>query len=193
MNIKQDKTRKTEMGLKNFLGNITDWSKISPRIFFALTFICGVFLFGGNAFFKTLGLDGIQTQYRPYFGLGFLIFGALFISFPITEVAKWFYNWFKEKYKHQRMIKHYKEWFTHLTPIQKEILRSFIKSNTRSMSLDFKDGTVNELMNAGIIYLPTNISIFKNNPRVDDDGMYTAYNIQPWVFKYLKEHPELLS
>jgi hypothetical protein len=63
---------------------------------------------------------------------------------------------------------------------------------TRSMSLDYKSGIVNELFNAGIIYLPTKISIFDSNPRVDD-GMYTDYNIHPWVFKYLKEHPEILS
>lgn len=174
------------MGLKNFLGSITDWSKIPPRISFTLTVICSAFLFVGSDFFKTLGLDDIQTQYRTYFGLGFVVFGSLFISFPIAAGMKWFYNWQKDKYIQHKRKKLVKEWFTHLTPAQKEILRTFIEKNTRTLSLDYKDGVVNELMNAGIIYLPTAISIF-------DDEMYTDYNIQAWVFKYLNEHPELLS
>ena len=180
------------MGVEKFLDKITDWSKFSPRILFTLTVICGAFLFGGSSFFKTLGLDSIQTQYRSYFGFGFLLFGALFLSFPMSKGGKRFYYWLQEKYNQQKREKYYREWIAHTTPAQKRILRSFVDNNTRSLSLDFQDGALNELMNAGIIYLPTNISIFKRRPRVDD-GLYTDYNIQTWVFKYLKEHRELLS
>ncbi|MCL4559869.1 MAG: superinfection exclusion B family protein [Chloroflexi bacterium] len=178
--------------MEKFLSNLTDWSKFSPRILLALTIICGAFLFGGSDFFKTLGLDTIQTQFRSYFGLGFLFFGALFFSFPAAEVFKWIYNWLKRRFDQYQKEKRYKEWFTHLTPSQKEILRSFIENETRTRSLDYRDGTVGELMNAGIVYLPTNISFFERYPRVDD-GMYTDFNIQPWVFKYLKAHPEILA
>lgn len=177
--------------MDKFLGSLTDWSKFPPRILFALTIICGAFLFGSNNFFKTLGLGAIQSHYRPYFGMGFLLFGALFISFPVTEGVKWFYGWLKQKYDQRKRTKHYKEWLAILTPAQKEILRAFIDSNTRSMSLDYSDGTVTELMNARIIYLPSNIRFFNSFPR-KLGGMYTDFNIQPWVFKYLKEHPEIL-
>ena len=174
------------MGLGKFLGNLTDWSKYPPRVLLVLTLICGAFLFGGSDFFKILGLDIIQAKYRPFFGLGFILFGALFFSFPIMEGVKWIYKWLKHKYDQRKKVKHYKEWFTHLTPTQKVILHSFIENNTRSMTLDFSDGTVKELANAGLIYLPSNLTLFQ-------DEWYTDYNIQPWVFKYLKEHPEILE
>ncbi|MCJ7583798.1 MAG: superinfection exclusion B family protein [Anaerolineales bacterium] len=180
------------MGLEKFVSSLSDWSKFPPRVLFALTLICGGFLFGGNSFFKTLGLDEIQTQYRPYFGLGFLLFGVLLISFPIAEGLRRLYHWLIEKYNQRRRFELTKEWLTSLTPAQKKILHSYIDKNTRSLRLDYKDGTVNELMIAGILYLPSNISLFDTNPRVDD-GWYTDYNIQPKVYKYLQEHPELLS
>jgi hypothetical protein len=173
-----------------FLSNLTDWYKFPPRILFAITVVCGVFLFGGSDFFKTLGLDTIQYQGRPYFGLGFLLFGALFISFPITEGSKWFYKWLKQKNDQQQKKSAFKKWFAYLTPAQTIILRSFIENNTRSQSLNCADGEVNELKNAGIIYLPTNITFFD---RYRLDGMYADFNIQPWVWDYLKKHPETLK
>jgi Super-infection exclusion protein B len=168
-----------------FLGSLTDWSKFPPRVLLALTVICGVFVFGGSDFLKTLGLDLIQTQYRPLFGLGFLVFGALLLSFPIAEGGKWIYQKLYYVYDQGEKKKFYLEWFKVLTPPQKEILRGYIDSDTRSRSLDFNDGVVKELVNTGIIYLPGRYSRLSI-------GWRTDYLIMPWVFTYLKEHPEIL-
>ena len=180
------------MELEKFLGNIIDWNKIPPRILFALTVICGVFVFGGDDLLKYLGLAAIQSRYRPFFGFGFLLFGALFLSYPIATMWKQFSEWLKRESNRRKQEKIYKEWLKRLTPRQKEILRRFVKNQTRSVQLDYTDGAVNELVNAGIIYLPTEISIFQRRPRADN-GLYTSYNIHPWVYEYLKEHPEMLS
>lgn len=180
------------MDLSKIINNLTDWAKFSPRILLAFTIICGAFLFGDSDIFITLGLEYIQAQFRPYFGIGFLFFGSLLISFPISEGIKFLYKKLKTKVEQQQRRKIVKDWLLQLTPSQKEILRKFIINDTRSYSLNYEDGSVTELMNAGIIYLPTSISIFKRFPR-QGNGLYTDFNIQPWVFKYLKDHLELIN
>ena len=178
------------MSFGKFFSNLIDWSKFSPRILFSLTILCGFFIFGGKGFFATLGLVFIQAEYRPYFGLGFLVFGALFLSFPIAECTKWFYKQLKEIIEQRKKEKNYKDWILLLSKKQIKILRSFIENNTRSMQLDYQDGEVNELINAQFIYLPGNSAFFDRH-RVD--GMYTDFNLHPWVYKYLKNHSELLD
>jgi hypothetical protein len=180
------------MIMEKIVSNLSDWSKLPPRVLFAFTLICGCFLFVGESFFSKVGLGVIQMQYRPYFGLGFLFFGALLISFPIAEGIRRVYHLLADIFDQKRRFKHAKEWLDDLTPAQKKILRTYIEKKTRSLSLDYKDGSVHELEIANIIYLPSDLSFFDIKPRVDN-GFYTEYNIQPKIYKYLKEHPELLA
>lgn len=178
------------MSLGKFLGNLSDWSNYSPRILFALTFICGVFLFGRSEFFTIIGLEVIQTKFRPYFGLGFLLFGSLFLSFPIVEAAKWIYKQGKEKFEHRKIERNYENLLIILTERQKSVLRSFMKKKTRTMQLNYEDGEVCELVNAQILYLPGDTIFFDRHKL---DGMYTDFNLQPMVFNILKKRPELLD
>jgi len=164
------------MPFGQFLSNLTDWSKLPPIILFALTIVCGLFLFGGIGFFKTLGLEAIQTEFRPYFGFGFLLFGALFLSFPVVNISKWIFDWLEREYKQGKSKKQTKEWLSKITDEQKIILRSFMKKKSRTMSLNIEDGFVKELEIAEIIYLPSATLFFD---RYKLDGMYTDYNMQP--------------
>lgn len=79
----------------------------------------------------------------------------------------------------KRLVK----WLENLTPRQKEILSMYIDNNTRTFRFSIDKGEIVEIEAAGILYKPTGLI---------DLGQYCEYNINPWVWDYLKQHPELL-
>lgn len=178
------------MTIKEFFSNLTDFSKYTPRILFALTLLCGFFLFVNNTFTREIGLETIQSEYRPYFGFGFLLFGSLLLSYPLVEGTKWIFKLIKEKAQYYRRVKNYEEFITMLTSNQKSILKSFLENNTRTVQLNYEDGDVRELVNAQILYLPGNLTFFD---RYKLDGMYTDFNLYPVVYKLIKKYPEKLD
>ena len=135
-----------------------------------------------------LSLEYFRTQYRTYIGLIFLISTALFISYPIHYVFLFLSTGIKEITDELIERRNFKKWCTRLTPKQKRLLRLFIENDIRSMSLDFTDGAVTELMNAHFIYLPTNMQLLDSFR----GAMLTTFTMNAWIFDYLKEHPEVL-
>jgi hypothetical protein len=178
------------MSLEKFLGGFLDWSKYSPRVLLALTFLCGFITFGNSEVLTNLGLETIQSEYRPYFGIGFLLSAIMFLSYPLVLVFKWTLEKGRKIIEKTERKKNYISWLKILTETQKVILRTFINKNTRTQQLNYEDGDVLELINAGIIYSPGNIMFFD---RYKLDGMYTDFNLQPVVYTLLKQHPELLD
>lgn len=176
------------MVIEKISGNLTDWSKYPPRVLFVLSCLCAAFLFIQPSFFEKIGLAEVQTLGRPYFGFGLLIFGLLFISYPLSNGGRYFWGKIRRKYESYTNMKRILKWLPYLTPSQKNILQEFIDQDTRNMDLDFSNADVKELANIGIIYLPSTLQLFKN----DIDDFYTAYCMNNWVFTYLKSHPEVI-
>jgi hypothetical protein len=82
----------------------------------------------------------------------------------------------------KRALKGAKERLHNLTADEREILQNYIGNRTKTQELDIRSGVVNELENDFIIYRASNIGHLGG----------WAYNIQPWAWDYLNEHPELI-
>jgi len=70
-----------------------------------------------------------------------------------------------------------------LTEPEKDILRGFIFSGTKTQSLAYESGVVQGLRNARVIYKATNTGHLDS----------WDFNIHDWAWDYLNKHPELLG
>ena len=164
------------MDLDKFL----NWIKLSPKYLLGIDIIAGFLLFGNSALLGTLGLKDFKEQYRSWIGLALVISSGLLCAHIIVEI----WNKGNNKFSTKRVVGAGKKRLKNLTQQEKEILNLYISNQTRTWSLDFTDGVVSGLESYKIIYRAGTMS---------NGGTYFSYNIQPWAWKYLNKHPELLG
>ena len=70
-----------------------------------------------------------------------------------------------------------------LTPDERQVLRVYLESDTRTQYLDVQDGVAQGLAQARIIYRASNMGTLTT----------FAFNVQPWAWDYLRAHRELLE
>ncbi len=159
---------------------LVDWIKLSPRHSLAVAIASGVLLFLGDGPLATLGLEQLRAKYRPWIGGIFLLSSVLLLSYPLAALGKRVSTWWRDS----QFVRGGRQRLRQLTPWEKEILRRFVERETRTQTLNFKDGVVAGLVDDSIIYQSSNLGTIHGN---------FAYNIQPWAWKELRKHPELLS
>jgi hypothetical protein len=87
------------------------------------------------------------------------------------------------KVRQRRTLKGWQRRLHDLTPAEKGILDRYIGGHTRTLNLDIGDGVVQGLVGVSVLYRASNVARLTT----------VAYNIQPWAWDYLREHPELLE
>jgi hypothetical protein len=85
--------------------------------------------------------------------------------------------------KQRAKLKSLQSELNNLSLEEKAVLASYIAHNTKTIHLGMNSGLAGGLEAAGIIFRSSNIGSM---------GTGIAYNIQPWAWDYLREHPELL-
>lgn len=134
-----------------------------------------------DSFLKVIGLTNIPIGYEFWLnllGVICIIYTLLyFIAKPVT--------YYFEQYKLKRKVKHIKETIKNqLTRDEKDLLKKYIDQDTRSLNLNYADGTVSHLANLGIIYRASQVSRMHT---------YFDYAIQDFALDYLKKNPHLLD
>ena len=152
----------------------------SPEASFILSFITGILIYSPDEFLTKLGLKDFKYNFHSTLGAIFLIS----LVFLIMHFIKFIFEKIRKKYITFKQRKWWVKRLRDLTPEEKEILSYYIKNNTRTQSLDFSNGVVKELEFYKIIYRASQLS---RGFTVFD------YNIQPWIWNYLKKHKELLE
>lgn len=69
--------------------------------------------------------------------------------------------------------------------VEKEVIARYLSDDTTTFAFDYRDGIVNGLVSKGILYRSSQAS----NPM----SMNFDFNIQPWVWEYLKDHSDFLK
>lgn len=159
---------------------LLDWLKLSPRYLFVLSMVLGILLFGPKPFLYELGVQHFVDEFRMYIGIGFLLFSLLFLASAIQII----YTFFKDRAYSRGQRKMQLDRLNNLTKEEKEILHYYIANQTRTQSLPYDNGLVNELEKFKIIYRAANIS---------QGYEIFAYNIQPWAWNYLNNKAYLLE
>lgn len=156
-----------------------DWIKLPTKTLAALCIVFGVLIFSGDAALERFGLKTFVHEYRAYLGVGFLVSLSLTVVNTLAATLKFIYPWIAQAYWIRLGRKRLKK----LNPTEKKILRYYIQNQTRSQSLPIQDGTVNALQREKIIIRGSSLG-----------SLYGFdFNIQPWAWEYLNEHPELLD
>ncbi len=162
------------------VSKIIDWIKLSPRHYLAGALSSGVLLFLGDRPLALLGLEQFRITYRSWIGAVFLLSASLLVSHPLAALGGLLSHWWSER----RFVRTGLQRLRQLTPAEKRILQQYIRENTRTQTLNFMDGVVAGLAQAGIIYRSANVGTA--------DGSF-AYNVQPWAWKQLQDDPKLLA
>ena len=71
-----------------------------------------------------------------------------------------------------------------LTDEEKNVLRDYIHRGSRTHYLEMNNGVTAGLVAAAVIHQASPMSVRRT---------IFPYNIQPWAWDYLREHPELLE
>lgn len=159
---------------------LIDFLKLSPRYLIPISIASGIILFASDRFIDTIGLLEIRQDYRTWIGPIFLVTSIIVVLNPIYQVAEIL----ADRVRTEVVLRSHRADLHQLTPAEKEILRGYILEDTQTRTLDFTDGVVAGLVSKRVIYRATSASFL---------GPHFAYNIYPWAWKYLREHPELLD
>lgn len=162
------------------LPDVLEWLKLSKRKLFAAIVVFGTCVLLPTPVLERLGLAALVSEHRPWLGGAFLVALALLLAEFVVD----FWNWGRRKYQQRETLKTCKDNLTHLSEAEKKVLRKYLERNTKTIKLPMDSGLAAALVNAKIIYRASNFGDLI-------DGI--DYNIQPWAWDYLHEHPELLQ
>jgi len=160
---------------------LTEWLKLAPRYVFAVCFATGILLVARPSDLATLGLEQFMNQYRSWFGVAFVAS----ISLLLAHAGATGFGWVRKEWRWRRHLVHGRRRLRELTSDEREILARYLENDTRAQFLAVSCGVTAGLADAGIIYRSANLS--------STDGISFAYNIQPWAWDQLREHPELVE
>ena len=163
------------------LARLTPWLfELPQRILWAFIVIVGLTLWGPDRFVAGLGLQEFIDDYRKWIGVAFLVLVGIALSNAFEGVRGRVALWWLER----KRLRDAKKRLHDLTGGEKEVLRRYISSNSRTQDLAINSGVTAGLVKASIIYQATEVSAFL---------MYFPHHIQPWAWEYLRAHPELLE
>lgn len=162
----------------DWIGKVIDWIKLSPKYLLPISLASGFIIFAKSEWLQLLGLAELRAKYVPWIGGIFLLSTVLLLSHAVIT----FSSWVRKRVSMKRALKRAKQRLHNLTGEEREILRNYIGSGTKTQYLDMQSGVVNGMANDFIIYRSSNIGQLQE----------WSYNIQPWAWDYLNERPELL-
>ena len=154
--------------------------ELPQRIVWAFVAIVGLTLWGPDRFVTGLGLQEFIDDYRQWIGVAFLVLVGIALPNAVEGVRRQALQWWRDR----RYLRDAEKRLHDLTEAEKKVLRHYVTDNTRTQNLDMTNGVTSGLVSASVIYQAANISV----------GLTIfAYNIRPWAWDYLREHPELLE
>lgn len=156
-----------------------DWIKLPTKTMAGLCIVFGILIFSGDSTLDKFGLKSLVADHRAYFGVGFLGTLTLTVVNSFSAVWKFIYPWITEVYG----IRIGRKRLQSLNPAEKQILSYYIQNQTRSQTLPIQDGTVNALQTENIIIRGSSLGSLHG----------FDFNIKPWAWNYLNQHPDLLD
>jgi len=160
--------------------DILDWVKLSPKYLFPLALVTTVLLFLPTKYLNIFGVNELVNNYRPWIGIGTLILYIMLLG----HLLYWLKDIILVKIVGKFEVKTWKKRLKYLSNDEKYILSYYLIHQRKSQNIQAQSGVAGSLMKDNIIYQGSALGNIM-------DGF--AYNLQPWAWKYLNEHNELLE
>lgn len=157
-----------------------DVRKVPLWLWAAVTLMSGGILFLPAGWIDVLGLLELRSEHRAWFGGAFVLgASALTIKFLIAA-----YTAASRKVSEWRVAKVRLKQLGRLSPKEKGVLQRYLDQKTKTQYLHVGDGIATSLEASQIIYRAATVS---------HAGLEFAFNLQPWAWDYLQNHPEVLE
>jgi len=162
------------------ISRFIDWLKLSSVQLAALCLASGFIIFIPERAISQVGLGQLRNDHRVWIGLVFLFSSCLLLARLGSET----WNWFAQRIRWHRTLKRRQARLRDLTPQERTALRRYIRDKTRTQYFQIEDGVIQGLEAVDVLYRSAQVGHLISG---------FAYNIQPWAWEYLNQHPELLS
>jgi hypothetical protein len=161
------------------LGSAATLLKLPLKIIAAISIASAVLLIAGDRALEVLGLKTLVAGFRPYIGGAFVITICIVAVTTMSALG----SVIVPRMSEATWVRRHRKRLHDLTPDEKEILAGYVLNQTRSQTLPIQSGVVGSLAGEKIIVRASSLG--------SADGF--AHVIQPWAWKYLNQHPELLE
>jgi hypothetical protein len=162
------------------LQHILEALKLAPRYLAATGLFCGLILLLPESLANDLGVRDFAQNYRQWIGIAFIAILALLAVDGCVKISGTIRNRARLAKTHKRILKRLHS----LTEEEKQILRFYLATESKTNVLRIDDGIVNGLVSYGIIHLSS---------RQGNIIEGFAHNISEFAWEYLHEHYELLE
>lgn len=161
------------------LHRFLDLMRLPVRLVIGALGALAVFFVAPDSWLSAVGILHYKPTEKTSFGILLLVLiGSIFASVAGAVL---------EKHQTRRFLHSKREMLEALSEEEKSLLRKYIVRGTKTLHLPLNHGVVQGLVHTEVIYRATTVS----NP--DYGATAFAYNLQPWAWKYLKAHPEILG
>ena len=155
--------------------------KFAPHVFFGLALASGLLLFTPASLASALGLTPLLSNYRVWVGAVFLVSISVSVSAALAGLLNAFSPALRDRWNERQWRKELQV----LTPPEKEILSEYVRDNTSTLPQPISNGVVGGLVGKGILYRASNVG--------HPGSTSFDYNLQPWAWRHLRQHPELVG
>lgn len=159
------------------------FKKLTPALF-AVSIISGLLLFLPESVLGKMGLNSLPLLWRRIIGLSFLLSIALITTIAISS----FYSIIKSNLGEKKAKALYIKKLKALSPTQKNILTTLLKSDNKAISLDKNSGDTVYLENNAFIYMPQQAFTLGW-----DNEIVLTYVPHPLLLELYNKDPELFS
>lgn len=156
------------------LSKLVEWIKLSPKYLLPISLVSGFLLFSSEVLLEKFGLKEFVNNFRPWFGIVFLMATSLIVVDIFYQVSAWV----KSRFVNTRNKKKRLERLRNLTLEEKDVFLGFLVPNTRTQFFPLNDGVVSGLEAEGFIFKSSNAGTWENWP----------FNIQPWAWTMMQLH-----
>ncbi len=168
---------------------VLDFLKSPNRAHFVLWVGSGALLFLPEVWLEALQVAGVRDYVEPFAGPLFFLLSVLFVAVGVEAGWKG-----AKKKRAARKAKECREArLGTLTPREIEVLRYFIFNETRGQQLSWQSAVVRGLEAERILVRVTEAITAGEDPFTGEVSAYAGYQLQPWAWDFLTEHPELLG
>ena len=164
------------MRISDYIG----WVKLQPKYLAAIALASTALLTLPTSVSENIGVQDFVDTYRMWIGVVCLASISLLLAHVSWIVKDMALLWLHKK----RASRHAICALHQLTPAEKEILAEYIIRDTKSIKQDCTSGVILELQSSFILTQASPLGDFRRG---------FAFNMTPWAWKYLKEHPDILE